>query len=714
LTIFMPPYVIRWHTGGNKEGFFMTLIRTRHVPMLTLVAAALLVAVTAAAQERFTPHHVAKIRTVTSAAISPDGQHVAYVLAVPRVPLQDADGPAWMELHVASPDGTSRPFVTGEVNVGGVRWLPDGSGIAFLAKRGSDETRGLYVVPTAGGEARRLLMHQTDITGFALSPDGRRLAFTARAAPSKERKDLAGKGFNQEIFEEAVSFVRVWVSDLTGDAAGVPKELDLPGSASTLSFSPDGARLAVALAPTPLVDDDLMGRRVHVVEASSGKVLAKIPNPGKLGDVAWSPGGQHLALISGVDEHDPSEGRLMVVPAAGGALRDVMPDYQAHVRHLAWKDAGTLVFVADEGVSSTLGEVGRDGHGRRTLVPAGGPVLTGFDRARTGAVAFVADTPQHPSEVYLLAAAVTTPARLTDSNPWLGTMRLAKQEVVTFKARDGLELQGILVRPLDERVGQRYPLILTVHGGPEARDAHGWKTSYSNAGQVGAAQGFAVFYPNYRGSTGRGVEFSKLGQGDPAGKEFDDLVDAVDHLVQVGLVDRARVGITGGSYGGYASAWGATRFTDRFAASVMFVGISDNIARVGTTDIANEEYLVHALNRPWDDWQGYLERSPIFHAGKSRTPTLILHGTADPRVHPTQSLTLYRYLKLHGRTPVRLVWYPGEGHGNRRAASRLDYNLRLMRWMSHYLQGPGGEPPPYDIDYHPGEPRSETEEAAAR
>ncbi len=131
----------------------------------------------------------------------------------------------------------------------------------------------------------------------------------------------------------------------------------------------------------------------------------------------------------------------------------------------------------------------------------------------------------------------------------------------------------------------------------------------------------------------------------------------------------------------------------------MFVGLSDGISRVGTTDIPNEEYYVHARSRPWDDWQKTLERSPIYHAGKSRTPTLILHGTADPRVHPSQSLELYRHLKLRGQAPVRLVWYPGEGHGNARAASRFDYTLRLMQWMAHYLKGPGGAPPPFELDY---------------
>ena len=139
----------------------------------------------------------------------------------------------------------------------------------------------------------------------------------------------------------------------------------------------------------------------------------------------------------------------------------------------------------------------------------------------------------------------------------------------------------------------------------------------------------------------------------------------------------------------------------------MFVGISDKISKVGTTDIANEEFYVHALKRPWDDWQFLLERSPIYHAGKSRTPLLIMHGKDDPRVNVGQSRELYRHLKIHNNAPVRLVLYPGEVHGNRKAAARLDYNLRLMRWMEHYLKGPGGDMPPYELDYSdPTKPKS--------
>jgi dipeptidyl aminopeptidase/acylaminoacyl peptidase len=676
-------------------------VRVRTTALVALVVTAL--ALPAHADDVFTPWHVNDIRVASSAVPSPDGSQVAYVLAVPRNPFEEPDGPAWEELRVvATAGGPSVPFVAGHVNVREPRWLPDGRAISFLAKRAGDSTRSLYVISTDGGEARRVLTFETDIRSYAWSPDGRDVAFVAEPKKADARVALEKKGFTQEVFEETLEHARVWIARAGDEEPAKPRQLALDGHATQAHWSPDGRRLAVVLAPTPLVDHDLMQRRVHVVDVAQGRVLASLQNPGKLDRVAWSPDGRSLAIVSGEDLNDPAAGRLLVRPAEGEAgWTDIIPAYEGHVRDFAWTDAETIVFIGDEGVETVIGQVRRDGTGRRTLVPAGRAIFTAIEASPSGVLAFQADAPRHAPEVYAarLAGDGLSPQRLTDSNPWLARMRFAPQEVVTFKARDGLELQGILVRPLDERQGQRYPLILTVHGGPEAHDRNGWRTGYANPGQFGAAAGFAVFYPNYRGSTGRGVAFSKLGQADAAGKEFDDLVDAVDHLVNVGLVDTKRVGITGGSYGGYATAWSSTYYTERFAAGVMFVGISNKISKIGTTDIADEEYLVHARERVWDNWQFFLERSPIYHAAKSRTPLLIMHGKDDPRVHPTQSLELYRHLKLHGKTPVRLVWYPGEGHGNRRAASRLDYSLRMLRWFEHYLQGPGGEPPAPEIEY---------------
>ena len=667
---------------------------------MPLLAAALLYlfAQPAAADDVLTPWDVARIRTVTSVVPSPDGSRIAYLLTVPRDPMVEDDGPPWQELHVVEvATGKDATFIRRET-LAQPDWTPDGTGISFLAKRDGDKTRGLYVIPVAGGEARRVVSHDSDIRNYDWSPDGRRVAFLATPKEPKEIEELRKKGFSQEVFEEDLRDTQVLIAQAEAHDSE-HRVLDLPGSASLALWSPDGRRLAVTLAPTPLVDDDLMQRRVHIVDAESGRVEMNLENPGKLGEVAWGPDSRRIAIVTGEDLHDPAAGRLWVrAVEAGSAWKDVLPSYMGHVGDIAWTGADTIAFVGEEGVETVLGEVRADGTGRRTRVAAGGQVFTAVSAAKSGLLALAAESPRHPAEAFALAADAAAPKRLTNSNTWLDGMRLAPHEVITHKARDGQELQGILIRPLDGG-RERAPLIVYVHGGPESRVSNGWLTGYATPGQVAAARGFAVFYPNYRGSTGRGVAFSKLSQGDPAGKEFDDLVDAVDHLVSIGVADKAKVGITGGSYGGYATGWASTYYSERFAAGVMFVGISDKISKVGTTDIANEEYLVHARKRPWEAWQFFLERSPIYHAAKSRTPLLILHGKDDPRVHPTQSLELYRHLKLHGNAPVRLVWYPGEQHGNRRAASRLDYNLRMLRWFEHYLKGPGKEPPSTEIEY---------------
>ncbi|MFN0241453.1 MAG: prolyl oligopeptidase family serine peptidase [Planctomycetota bacterium] len=674
-----------------------------------LCTAVLFVSVRAAlAADVLTPHSVATLRNVAAAEISPDGKHVAYTVSVPRTIGDDDDGAAWTELYVLDNDeGRTRAFVGGKSEVGAFDWTADGRGLAFLAKRGSDKFTSLYVIPVDGGEARRVASLASAISGFSLAPDGQRVALVATEPESEARKKAQERGFKQEVYEEDWRAARVWIVDFT-DAASKPRALDLPGSAHRVRWSPVDDRLAVSLAPTPLVDDEYMRQRVHVVDAASGQVLAKIETPGKLGTFAWSPDGAHIAIVSAADVHDPHAGRLVVAPSSGGQPVELLPGNRADVSSIAWLDAQWIAYTAAVGVESAFGKVWADprtqpsnGDPRsKLIVRPGGPLLGGVTISADGQRgAFVAQSPEHPGELFTMNHGETTPTRRTTSNPSLANVRMAKQEVVTFRARDGLELEGVLVRPLDLVKGKRYPLILYVHGGPEAHESNGWMSTYARPGHYAAARGFAVFYPNYRGSTGRGVEFAKLGQGDAAGKEFDDLVDAVDHLVASGLVDKSKVGVTGGSYGGYATAWCATRFSERFAAGVMMVGISNVISKFGTTDIPDEEFYVHALKRPWEDWQALLERSPIYHADKCKTPLLILHGKDDPRVNVGQSRELYRHLKVRDKSPVRLVLYPGEGHGNRKAGARLDFSLRMMQWFEHYLMGPGGEMPPHVIDH---------------
>ncbi len=663
----------------------------------------------AAEQARgLTPLQMAKLRYVSSAAMSPDAAHVAYTLGVPREPGVDDDGGAWTELHVVdTATGRSRGFVTGEVNVSGVRWTPDGSGISFLTKRGDDEATSLYVIPIDGGEARRAVGLSQSISDYSWNADGTAVALVAREPEDKELEKLRKKGYRQEIYEEDYRHRRLYVATPFEDADEL-EPLPVEGSVYDVVWSPVDGRLAIVTAPTPLVDDSYMAKTIHVVSSEDGSVLASFDKRGKLGQVTWSPDGRRLGIVAAADMNDPTAGRLMVAPAGGGTFAEVLPGWEGDARDLEWQGADSVMLLGSEGVTSVFYEVAIPSGDVKPILRAAETDLASFDFSADGQhAAFVASSPTHPTEVFGMSHGEAAPERWTDSNPWLADVDLARQEVVRYTARDGLELEGILVRPLDEPAGP-VPLVLVVHGGPESHYRNGWMSRYANPAQTLAARGFATFFPNYRGSTGRGLAFAKLSQGDPAGKEFDDCVDAVDHLIAAGLVDRDRVGVTGGSYGGYATAWMSTYYSERFAAGVMFVGISDKVSKWGTTDIPEEEYHVHARHRVWDDvegqdgWQFFLERSPIYHADRNRTALLILHGKEDPRVDPGQSRELYRHVKTRGSAPVRLVYYPGEGHGNRRAAARHDYCLRMLRWMEAFLVEGATEAPDWRLDYSEG------------
>jgi len=407
--------------------------------------------------------------------------------------------------------------------------------------------------------------------------------------------------------------------------------------------------------------------------------------------VLWSPSGERLALRAGADINDPIDGRILIASARGGTPQLIDEDFEGKYEQIAWRSDSEIQFLASESTSSVLGTITMDGSTKNTQFRSDAHAIGSFSVADNGDLAFVASSPDHPTELFLLAGEGNgQPERATMHNPWLNNVDLGEQEVVTYETRDGeYMIDGILIYPLDYTEGERVPVITVVHGGPEAHYGNGWLTGYSSPGQMAAAKGYAVFYPNYRGSTGRGIDFAYSSQSDLAGAEFDDVVDGVDYLIEQGIADPDRIGVTGGSYGGYASAWMSTYYSDRFAASVMFVGISNNLSKWGTSDIPNELYYVHSRERMWQSdqkWMEYLKRSPIYWVSRSQTPLLIMHGAEDTRVHPAQSLELYRHLKVRKPdVPVRLVWYPGEGHGNRSASAKLDYNYRMLEWFDTYL-----------------------------
>jgi dipeptidyl aminopeptidase/acylaminoacyl peptidase len=629
-----------------------------------------------------TPMQVADLQIVGAVEISSDGEFIAFTKVVPADPTVE-NAPSSVELHYFNIATGESAHYELERNATALSQRPGSGTFTFLTRKDEDDTNALYELNPATGETIRLFSHSSAILGYTWDPNGRRIAFMSR-----EQLDLPENllPYEPEIFEENIPHRLGFVADL-----GVPspeaRPIGVYGSYYMMSWNSDGTKLAVSVAPTPKVDDQYMFQRVHIVNAGTLELENKIDNAGKIGDIQWSPDGERLALLAGNSINDPIDGRIMIVNSAGGTPQNIYPDFLGKFEQIKWTGDNTIHFIASEGVWSSFGTIAPDGSNMNRIIEAGGPIKRSFSVSEPGHLAFAVETPEHPREVYLLRAGGSDIERLTVTNPWLSDVSMGAQEVVRYNARDGREIEGLLIRPFNEDPSVRYPLITVVHGGPEAHYSNGWLTGYSLPGQLMAARGFAVFYPNYRGSTGRGIEFIKSSQGDLSGAEFDDVVDGVDYLIETGLVNPDKVGVTGGSYGGYATAWMSTYYSDRFAAGVMFVGISNNISKWGTSDIPEELYLVHSRKRIWDDWYDNLLRSPIYYVDRAQTPLLIMHGAEDTRVHPAQSLELYRHIKVRKpEVPLRLVFYPGEGHGNVRATSRLDYNLRMIRWFETYLK----------------------------
>ena len=340
------------------------------------------------------------IKQVVTVRMNPAGDRIAYLLQVPREIYVDDDGKPYRELHVTDLKGNSIPYVTGDVEITDIAWAADGASIFFLAKRDEEaDFNSLYRIAMTGGEAELLFTHVNSISRVYPAPNGSVLAFTGTEAPPEKQKELKEKGFKAVVYEESVLPSRVWMLDLETLEATVH---DLPGSASDFTWSPDGSRYAVALAPTPLIDDAYTSRDIHVVDAARGKVQNKMGSVGKLGRFAFSPDGERIAYVGSVNINDPSEGRLYVAASSGGERRELVPEYLGHVTNFVWGDDGQVRWLGKRGVYTEWTVASLIGPQSPGPASQSGPIVrTVHGNPGQDAVAAIADTPQHPQELYV-------------------------------------------------------------------------------------------------------------------------------------------------------------------------------------------------------------------------------------------------------------------------------------------------------------------------
>lgn len=637
--------------------------------------------------QTLTAEDVVSLVSVSDAAISPDGTTVAFVRRTPRSAMEGKGGSRSVIWMVPTKGGDAVRFTAPDRSSFGPKWSPDGRWLAFRSMRENDLGAQVYRISPRGGEPERLTDVEGGVADFQWSPDGKHIAFTAKRTLPKKEREAEEAGRDWRLTDVHGTFRRLYVmevgSEQTAKAIGADDH-----HVNAFAWAPDGQRLVVQASTRADIDAVMMYSGLFVTDLSGGwSSLTK--TAGKLGDMVWSPDGKHVAFLGAADISDPTAGVLHVVDANGGTAKPLTADYEGTGASLLWPREGEILMLANEGTRTSLLGVDPESGARKPKLKAGqngGPVCHHVHLdAKAKSLVCVGSTGEHPGEVFV--GALGKPVRrITDSNPWLANKTLGRQEVVRWKAADGMDIEGVLIHPVGAKKGEAAPLAILPHGGPEGISYDDWGTRATYPAQLFANRGFAVLMPNYRGSQGRGVAFGKADHQDLGGKEFEDVLAGIQHLASEGIVDPKRVGMGGWSYGGYFSGLAATMHSKHFKAAMVGAAITNWISFSGTTEIEHENSLVHWALWPWEHMDLAWERSPMAHLEGAKTATLIVHGESDTRVPPGQAMELYRGLRHFGVT-TEIALYPREGHGLSERAHQLDFAERFVGFFETHVAG---------------------------
>ncbi len=646
-----------------------------------------------------------RLRRASDPQVSPDGRAVAFCVA----PLsKEGEHPTGTIMRVPV-DGAAPPrsFTTGPGLDHAPRWSPDGAWLAFISDRHERGKPALYLMPADGGEAERLVIERGEASDPRWSPDGARLSFLLKEIDSEDEEKRKKEGRDDAIVVDDDKYTRLWLVDVASRAVTrlSPDDVNVWAHA----WSPTGAggatgdRIALLHTATPQVNDYYGGSTLSTLAVSGAGDDARSDNiagvsvgplttvcrvEGSAESLCWSPDGSRLAFVAPALQRSftSSAAAPLVVAASGGGLQALVQDHSAEFSHVAWLSDDTLAAVGVEELHGVYYRVTLNG-AVSPLLPDGQPaagsprdVALSPDRAT---LAVVQATTTSPGDVWAARPGESL-TRLTTLNPDLEGLAWGEVEQVSWHAPDGLEVQGLLVKPVGYEPGRRYPTIIHVHGGPAWQWSEGFYATWHDWDQFLAARGYAVLLPNPRGSTGRGTSYVGANYDDVGGGEWQDVLAGVHYAIGRGIADPDRLGIGGWSWGGYLTAWAVTQ-TDIFKGAVMGAGLSNLLSDHGQNDIPDANRL-YFRGLPYHDAAAYWDPSPIKHVARVKTPTLILHGEKDDRVTPAQGREFYRALKTLG-VPTQFVLYPREPHGFTERAHQLDVIKRVMGWFEKYVKG---------------------------
>jgi dipeptidyl aminopeptidase/acylaminoacyl peptidase len=684
----------------------------RRLPKLFFAVASLLLVVLASAASRaqtrrgITPEDYFSFQFIGDPHLSPDGQAVAFVLTTIDQKKNRRESSVWL----VSIDGSAAPrrLSAEGFSSNSPRWSPNGKTLAMISTRNSDPAASetakaqIYLLPmTSGGEAIALTKLKNGVQSFQWSPDSTRIVAISSSGPSDaialadRKSDVRHYSHIQYKFNDTGWYDdkrrHLWIITLPGgDAKQLTDGQDW--NDSDPQWSPDGTRIAFVSDRTGKAFDDSQNTDVWVIPATGGTLIKISDHPFDDDSPRWSPDGKQI-LFAGQPDSRHQFPKLYLANSAGGSPSQLaVNDLDLIPTELRWPVAASVFFVA--GVKGEI-QIFRANPAARTFssLISGPRAVHAFDiNATAGKIVYLANDFQHLDDLYVADLDGKGERQLTHLNTTLwAQLDLQPVERLEYKSSDGWPVEGFFVKPVGWQPGKKYPMILVIHGGPEGMFGVDWYHEF----QVYAARGYAVFFCNPRGSTGYGEKFERGEINNWGVMDYQDVMAGVDStLKQYPWIDADKLGVTGGSYGGYLTNW-IVSHTNRFKAAVTLRSVSNFISDEGTRDGAygHEEYFNGIL---FDDFDQYWAASPLKYARNVKTPTLVLHSDFDFRVPVEQGEQWFRALQHYG-VPSELVLFPRENHNLTRTGEpkHLVESLNWqLYWFDRYLNANAAAKPP--------------------
>jgi dipeptidyl aminopeptidase/acylaminoacyl peptidase len=632
----------------------------------------------------FSTRDALRVARVSSPRISPDNSRVAYLVSALNME-KDQPGKTVTQLWVVpttGPASEARQYTRGEKSVSNVLWSPDGKVLALTMDAGDekDAKPQVWFMYANGGEPWQVTKHKAGVRTFQFSPDGKTLLLVATATTPADEEKRSKEKDDAVVVDHDFKMEQLWTWNIA-----TSEEKQITKGDFTVSdprWSPDGSHITFTTVPTPLTDD-ASEQTAWLLDVTSGQRRKLVDTRDNTHTARWSGDGQWIAYLSsrGMDIYQTN---LFVVNAAGGSPRKLTGSFEFNAGEPVWgPDGKTIYFSTDKREAVAVFSVDVAGGAVQQITDKPGVLnIDEISGNRQIAIGTWTD-PRNPSNVFRSDLSFHSIEPVTNQNAWLDDYALGATEVVQWKSsKDGMDIDGIVTKPVDFDSSRKYPFLLNPHGGPTGSST----LSFNPTEQILAANGYMILEPNFRGSTGRGEKFAMANQNDWGGGDYKDDMSGVQTMVDRGWADPNRLGAFGWSYGGFMTFWIDAQ-TDRFKAISPGAGLPDLYSMYSQTDIHRYLRQFFDLKAPWDNFQEYWDHSPMKFVENVKTPTMILHGQADTRVPIPQAEEFYRAL-VERHVPVEFVTYPRENHGFVEPRHVQDRWQRYLVFFGKYLNNP--------------------------